>query len=94
MYYDKRNPHGGDIYENGALLDFSVNTNPLGTPAGVIGAAAKALQNADRYPDPYCRQLVSAISEAEGVPEDTILCGNGASELIYAFCAAAKPFSE
>ena len=27
--------HGGDIYEEKILLDFSVNVNPLGIPNGV-----------------------------------------------------------
>ncbi|MBR4692855.1 MAG: aminotransferase class I/II-fold pyridoxal phosphate-dependent enzyme [Oscillospiraceae bacterium] len=91
MYYQNENPHGGDIYGEPVLLDYSANTNPLGTPPAVISAAEKALREADRYPDPYCRALVKAIAAAEGVPESFILCGNGASELILAFCAALRP---
>ena len=91
MYYQIANPHGGDIYGTPVELDYSANTNPLGTPEAVIAAASEALRRADRYPDPYCRELVKAIAAAEGVPEERILCGNGASELIYAFCAAARP---
>ena len=44
-----------------------------------------------RYPDPYCRALVQAIARYEGVPGEFILCGNGASELIYAYCEAVRP---
>ena len=91
MYYRFKNPHGGDVYDRPVELDYSANTNPLGTPPAVIAAAARALEKADRYPDPYCRALVKAIAEAEGVRPEYILCGNGASELIYAFCAAARP---
>jgi threonine-phosphate decarboxylase len=90
MYYQTKNPHGGDVYAAPVELDYSANTNPLGVPPAVIAAAASALEKADRYPDPYCRALVKAISEAEGVKPEYILCGNGASELIFAFCAAAK----
>ncbi len=90
MYYQTKNPHGGDVYAAPVELDYSANTNPLGVPPAVIAAAASALEKADRYPDPYCRALVKAISEAEGVKPEFILCGNGASELIFAFCAAAK----
>jgi len=90
MYYQKENPHGGDIYGEPVLLDYSANTNPLGVPPAVIAAATEALSQADRYPDPYCRTLVKAIAANEGVPGEYILCGNGASELIYAFCAAAQ----
>ncbi|MBR5701432.1 MAG: aminotransferase class I/II-fold pyridoxal phosphate-dependent enzyme, partial [Oscillospiraceae bacterium] len=89
MLYRKKNPHGGAAWEPGVTLDFSANTNPLGTPPAVIAAAAEALGRADRYPDPYCRALVKAIASSEGVAEKHILCGNGASELIFAFCAAS-----
>ncbi len=89
MYYQTENPHGGDIYGGSIILDYSANVNPLGTPPGVLAAAGEALQTSDRYPDPYCRALVKAIAAYESVPEETILCGNGASELILAFCAAA-----
>jgi len=91
MYYQIENPHGGDVYGKPVELDYSANTNPLGTPEAVIAAAARALRLADRYPDPYCRELVKAIAVSEGVREERILCGNGASELIYAFCAASRP---
>ena len=89
MYYQTENPHGGDIYGGNISLDYSANVNPLGTPPGVLAAASEALRTSDRYPDPYCRALVSAIAAYEGVPEEYILCGSGASELILAFCAAA-----
>jgi threonine-phosphate decarboxylase len=90
MYYQTKNPHGGDIYGEAVELDYSANTNPLGVPPAVIAAAAEALTRADRYPDPYCRALVKAIAAAEEVPAGSILCGNGASGLIFSFCAAAK----
>lgn len=93
MLYRADNPHGGDIYEGNIILDFSANTNPLGTPAGVIDAMRAALDEAHRYPDPYCRSLVRAIAEHENVPCEYILCGNGAAELIYSYCEALKPFS-
>lgn len=91
MLYHKKNGHGGDIYGEDIRLDFSANTNPFGTPQGVIDAVAASLNGMHRYPDPYCRGLVKAISEHEQVPGDYILCGNGAAELIYAYCEAVKP---
>ena len=36
MLYRTQNPHGGDIYEEKIALDYSSNTNPFGTPQGVI----------------------------------------------------------
>lgn len=93
MLYKTNNPHGGDIYNSEIRLDYSANTNPLGTPKGVLDAIEEALPSVHRYPDPCCRKLVRAISEAEKVREDYILCGNGAAELIYAYCEAVSPKS-
>lgn len=91
MLYQTTNPHGGDIYGEEVRLDFSANTNPFGTPQGVIDAVRAALTEMHRYPDPYCRKLTQAISEFEGVPKEYILCGSGAAELIYAYCEAVHP---
>ena len=91
MLYQTKNPHGGDIYEEEILLDFSANTNPLGTPKGVLDAVSASLGTLHRYPDPYCRALTKAIAAHEGVPREYILCGNGAAELIYAFAGAVAP---
>lgn len=93
MLYQTQNPHGGDIYGGDIRLDFSANTNPLGTPPAVIEAVQDCLSQLHRYPDPYCRALVQAIAEFEGVPAQWILCGSGAAELIYSYCrsiSAAK----
>ena len=62
MLYQTENQHGGDVYGGGITLDFSANTNPLGTPPGVLEAVRRGLTQLHRYPDPYCRQLVQAIS--------------------------------
>lgn len=91
MLYQTENRHGGDIYDGGIALDFSANVSPLGTPRSVTDAIERALPELYRYPDPYCRTLVQTISEYEGVPKNFVLCGNGASELIYAYCGAVRP---
>ncbi len=91
MLYQTENPHGGEIYRNPTVLDFSANINPLGTPPGVKQAVEASLPLLSQYPDPYCRDLVSAISEFEQVPREQVLCGNGAAELIFSLCAALKP---
>ena len=91
MLFGMNNPHGGDIYGEEILLDFSANTNPFGTPQGVLDAVGSALPEMHRYPDPYCRKLTQAISDFEGVPREYILCGNGAADLIYAYCEAVRP---
>ena len=70
--------HGGDWAGYRAefgrdALDFSANVSPLGLPHGVAAAISAALPMADRYPDPLCRTLRAALSEAEGLPADQIL---------------------
>ena len=91
MLYETQNPHGGDLYTREILLDFSANINPYGTPQGVKDAVAGSVQDLCHYPDPYCRELVAAIADFEGVEEKQVLCGNGAAELIFSCCMALRP---
>ena len=84
--------HGGDIYKNeGVKLDYSVNLNPLGMPEAVKQALAQNVDVFSKYPDGDCHALREKISRKEGVPAENILCGNGASDLIYRMCFALKP---
>ena len=88
--------HGGDWAGYRArfghdALDFSANVSPLGLPQGVADAIVAALPTADRYPDPLCRELRTALSRAEQLPEPWILCGNGAADLIYRLVWAFNP---
>ena len=90
--------HGGDIYtamEKGTakeeILDYSANINPLGMPEGVKRAIGKVLDDCDHYPDPLCRRLARAVAEKEGVPEERLIFGNGAADLIFRLTAAIKP---
>lgn len=91
MLYETENPHGGDVYAQDIRLDFSSNVNPLGPPERVIAAIQDAALLVRQYPDPYCRKLTAAISAHEALPKAYILCGNGAAELIYAYCEALRP---
>ena len=91
MLYSTQNPHGGDLYSRKLLLDFSANINPYGTPQAVQEAVRKSVSELCHYPDPYCRELVGAISDFEGVAKEKILCGNGAAELIFSFCRSLHP---
>lgn len=91
MLYETQNPHGGDVYGAQIRLDFSSNVNPLGPPPSVISAMQRACVQVRQYPDPYCRALTRAIAAHEGVPVQSILCGAGAAELIYAYCDALRP---
>jgi threonine-phosphate decarboxylase len=84
--------HGGDIYTNPCVsLDFSVNTNPLGMPKEVVNALISRVGEFERYPDTKNTELISKISQSEHVPEEKILCANGAADLIYRLCAVTAP---
>ena len=83
--------HGGDIYRNINVTDYSVNTNPLGPPEGVVRAYQKAAGWIGCYPDMWCEELRCAIAAHEGVLPEEIICGNGAAELIYAMVMAERP---
>ena len=86
--------HGGDIYGHKNIeLDFSVNLSPIGPPQEVCRLLAEEdwtgiLTN---YPDPEYRELRQALSQKMDLPEDWILCGNGASELLMAVAQAVRP---
>lgn len=88
--------HGGDwagYYErHGALpLDFSASISPLGLPEGVREAVMRSLDRADRYPDPFCRELRRSLGAALEVSPERILCGNGAGDLIERAVQAVRP---
>jgi len=72
-------------------LDFSVSVNPLGMPDAVREALIVHVGEYTRYPDPECRELRTAIAAHENVPENRVLCGNGAADLIYRLCYALAP---
>ena len=89
--------HGGDIYGDAAVeLDFSVNTNRLGMPQAVRDAVIASSAAWEQYPDALCRKLrraAAAFYEADGtpIPEDWLVFGNGASDILYAVVSAIRP---
>ena len=89
--------HGGDIYGAAAVkIDFSVNTNRLGMPQAVRSAVMASADAWERYPDALCRKLrraAAAFYEADGtpIPEDWLVFGNGASDILYAVVSAIRP---
>ena len=84
--------HGGNIYNNDNILyDFSANVNPLGVPESVKKAVSDNLSCIEKYPDINCTELKKSISLFENVPVDNIVCGNGASDLIFRTVQAIHP---
>lgn len=82
--------HGGDIYRNHVNIDFSVNVNPLGIPEGVKEALHQAVGLCGTYPDIKAEKLKRAVAGMLAVPEETLLFGNGASELLMAVAHGIK----
>ncbi len=87
----EKNVHGGDVYNNNVMLDYSVNINPLGLPEGVKDALKAAAEIVDEYPDIDSRELTKKLAGKFGVKEDYIALGNGASEIFMSIVHALKP---
>jgi len=84
--------HGGIArYTNKNVLDFSANINPLGLQAGIREAISAAVSDCTFYPDSFSTALRNSISEYEAVPGRHIICGTGASDLIFRIVYALKP---
>ena len=83
--------HGGDIYRNPILHDFSVNLNPLGLPEGVKRRLKETVEDWACYPDTQCEALRASLAAFHQVSADTILCSNGAADLIYQLVRTLKP---
>lgn len=81
-----RSPAGSDF-----VLDFSVNVNPLGPSPAALAAASEELKRSDAYPDRNCYALRQSLGECHGIDLEAIVCGNGASDLIWRLAAATCP---
>jgi len=83
--------HGGDIWgaaqRRGVplsrLIDFSANINPLGPSPRARQRLARDLSLVAHYPDKRQRELRKLLAARDGVAEDCILFGNGATQLIH-----------
>lgn len=83
--------HGGRIYDKQVHLDFSSNINPFGMPEGVKQAICNGVTNYHLYPDDDVLELSRVLANHEHIDSQYIICGNGASDLIYRFCYSLKP---
>lgn len=64
-----------------ALLDFSVNKNPLGVSPRAMRAVG--LVEPSEYPDSRCLRLRAGLAAAHDIQPDEVLVGNGSVELIW-----------
>ena len=58
------------------------NENPLGPSPLAKKALREHVSNVSLYPDGSCFELKRKLSEKLGVPEDTLIIGNGSNEVI------------
>lgn len=99
---DTKDIHGGDPAAVARSLglkgvpeiqyDFSVNINPLGMPPAV----ERALLSADEaiysnYPETYAESAVSALAKAHGVKPESLLAGNGSTEIFFWIIQTLRP---
>ena len=89
MIRNTKNPHGGDIYSNRVQYDFSVNVSPLGTPPEILSAIGRAAVHVAEYPDAHCERLLNCLADYEQISKEWMICGNGASDLIYTYAGVA-----
>jgi cobyric acid synthase CobQ/L-threonine-O-3-phosphate decarboxylase len=90
--------HGGHVLALAAscgrdpadILDFSASMNPLGPPDALRPIISRTVSDLTRYPDPDSAGLLSAASRRYGVPQETLLAGNGTSDLLFALARAAR----
>jgi histidinol-phosphate aminotransferase len=63
------------------IVKLDANENPYGVSPSVRAALAE-MEFAHVYPDPESRALRAALSDFTGVPQENLLAGSGADELI------------
>ncbi len=91
--------HGGNIYTlSGKLrlnekniIDFSASINPLGVPKAVISALRDSIRYLYNYPDPDAKRLRLQIAKQHKINPESIICGNGSTELICLAARALRP---
>lgn len=71
---------GGDI------MDFSVSTNPLGVHRAVADTLRGAMREIVEYPDADAVRLESELARYAGVSPQSVVAGNGATEIIHNLC--------
>jgi threonine-phosphate decarboxylase len=91
--------HGGNIYraseETGIpvreIIDFSASINPLGVPDSVAAVIRENIPLLVHYPEPFAESLARHLGGHLDVAPQTVLCGNGSTELIYLVVRALAP---
>ena len=91
--------HGGNIYrlaeelkiQERKVIDFSASVNPIGVSKKIKAEIRKHLKYLHNYPDHEAKRLRKRIAQQYGIEQETILCGNGSTELIHLIARALRP---
>ncbi len=89
----------GDLYrlaeelgvQERKIIDFSTPVSPLGVSQKVKVELRKHLKYLHNYPDPDARRLGKRLAQYHDIEPQSILCGNGSTELVYLIARALKP---
>jgi threonine-phosphate decarboxylase len=73
------------------VIDFTASVNPLGVSKKVKAEIRKHLKYLHHYPDPEAKRLRKRLAQYHGVDPETIVCGNGSTELIYLTVKTLRP---
>lgn len=65
-----------------AVVDFSLNVNPLGSPPAAIAAAHAALSTSNLYPELSFGKLRAALARRHSLAEDRLFFGAGLDDVI------------
>jgi histidinol-phosphate aminotransferase len=81
-------PAASGYGETGDLVHLASNESPYPPIAEVVAAAAAAVSDVNRYPDPTSSKLRGALSDRYGVPIERIAVGNGSCDLLLTMSEA------
>ena len=73
------------------VIDFSASVNPLGVSKKVKADLRKHLKYLHHYPDPEAKRLRKRLAQHFEIDTETILCGNGSTELLYLIPRVLNP---
>ncbi|MBI5026128.1 MAG: threonine-phosphate decarboxylase [Nitrospirae bacterium] len=91
--------HGGNIYkfaeelgiDERKIMDFSASINPLGVSKNAKAEIRNHMKYLHNYPDPDAKKLRLQIAKHHNIEPESIICGNGSTELIYLVVRAIRP---
>jgi threonine-phosphate decarboxylase len=78
--------HGGVMPDG--VMDFSVSINPFGPPQVALDEYHAAAAAIGSYPPAYSERLTARIADWLGISPETVIVGNGATQLIHLFVRA------